>query len=77
MKGKSVSPTSAMPPPVRASIASPSPAELVTLTVKKTKPKKAPGRVAAGKRQICDNHLWDVVEMKVDLKVTGLVFKSR
>ena len=38
------------PPPANASVAPASPAKKVTSTVKKTKPKKDPRRVAAGKR---------------------------
>ena len=45
----SVAPAPA-PPPANASVAIASPAKKVTSTVKKTKPKKDPRRVAAGKR---------------------------
>ena len=46
----SVVPAPAPPPAATASVAPASPAKKVTSTVKKTKPKKDPRRVAAGKR---------------------------
>ena len=46
----SVAPAPAPPPSLTASVAPASPAKKVTSTVKKTKPKKDPQGVAAGKR---------------------------
>ena len=46
----SVAPASASPPAATGNAAPASPVKKVTSTVKKTKPKKDPRRVAAGKR---------------------------